>query len=126
MLRFESASPANPQAAKSNSAASSHRLPAGPSPPNAPGNSVVAGHRDTWFRFLGDVQPGDRLWLETHGELLPYEVTSREVRSTWEGEVVLAQRPGRVLTLVTCWPLDELLPGPDRLVVVAEAVRPER
>ena len=98
----------------------------GTAAPNAPGNSVVAGHRDTWFQFLGDVQPGDRLWVETHEGRLAYEVTSRSVRSTWEGEVVLAQRPGRVLTLVTCWPLDELLPGPDRLVVVAEPVRDSR
>jgi sortase A len=94
--------------------------------PNADGNAVMAGHRDSWFEFLGDVRLGERLWLETHESRLAYEVTSRSVRSTWEGQEVLASLPGRprTLTLVTCWPLDELLPGPDRLVVVAEAIGP--
>jgi sortase A len=94
----------------------------GTAAPNAPGNSVVAGHRDSWFRFLGDVRTGDLLWVETREGRIPYEVTSRSVRSSWEGEAVLAARPHRTLTLVTCWPLDDLLPGPGRLVVVAEAI----
>lgn len=90
--------------------------------PNASGNSVVAGHRDTWFRFLGDVVPGDSLWIETREGRRPYRVASRSVQSMWNADAVLAARDGRHVTLVTCWPLDDLLPGPERLVVVAEAI----
>jgi sortase A len=37
----------------------------GSAPPGAHGNVVLAGHRDTHFRFLRDLRPGDALVLET-------------------------------------------------------------
>ncbi len=91
----------------------------GTAAPNSPGNCCVAGHRDTSFRFLDDLRVGDVLWLETRGARIDYRVTERSVRSMWDGGV-LDRTPDPRLTLITCWPLDGWVPGPERLVVVAK------
>ena len=92
----------------------------GTAAPNTAGNCCIAGHRDTVFGFLGEVRVGDLLWVETHEGRVAYRVARREVRSMWDANVLRATEQRR-LTLITCWPLDEWRPGPERLVVVAEA-----
>lgn len=87
----------------------------------APGNVVLAGHRDTHFRFLAAVRVGEILALEEPGgrETL-YRVT--EARVVHERDTALLQEgEGARLTLLTCYPFDAPLPGgPLRYVVVAE------
>ena len=95
---------------------------AGSAPPGGPGNVVLAGHRDTHFRFLRELRPGDALELETRrGVRTAYRVA-------WAGIVherdtaLLGTADTDVLTLVTCWPFDAIRPGGTwRYVVVAEA-----
>ena len=36
---------------------------AGTALPGAPGNAVISGHRDTHFRFLGELRPGDGILI---------------------------------------------------------------
>jgi sortase (surface protein transpeptidase) len=48
-----------------------------------------------------------------------YRVAERSVRSMWDESVLEPLSGTKRLTLITCWPLDEWLPGPERLVVVA-------
>ena len=91
----------------------------GTAAPNAPGNCCIAGHRDTSFAFLGELQIGDVLWVETRQARIHYRVTERSVRSMWD-DGVTGRTPERRLTLITCWPLDAWVPGPERWVVVAE------
>jgi sortase A len=94
---------------------------AGTAAPGERGNIVIAGHRDTHFRFLRDLRPGDRLELETRaGAAAAYRVSLARVAH--ESETYLLGDRGRpVLTLVTCWPFDAAVPGgPWRFVVVAE------
>ena len=91
----------------------------GTAAPNTQGNCCVAGHRDTSFGFLGDLRIGDVLWLETRQARVHYRVIERSVRSMWDDGVLQRTATPR-LTLITCWPLDEWLPGPERLVVAAE------
>jgi len=92
--------------------------------PNTSGNCCVAGHRDTSFDFLGDLRVGDALWLETRDARIHYRVIERSIRSMWDDDV-LDRTTNPRLTLITCWPLDALLPGPERLVVVAEPAADE-
>ena len=42
--------------------------------PGAPGNSVIAGHRDTFFRELKDIRQNDEIQLQTATGLYRYEV----------------------------------------------------
>jgi sortase A len=90
-------------------------------PPGAPGTTVVAAHRDTHFRGLGRVAVGDRITLElTGGTRIDYRVTRREVRDAAQGDLRLPVDGARRLALVTCYPLDAVVPGgPLRYVVWA-------
>ncbi len=93
---------------------------AGSAPPGGAGNTVLAGHRDTHFTFLRRLAPGDALELETtDGASHRYRVESTRVVDHRDLRA-LADAPGRVLTLVTCYPFDAVAPGgPLRYVVRA-------
>lgn len=91
--------------------------------PGEPGNSVIAGHRDTHFRLLEGLRPGDRLELErVDGPRLVFEVSSVDVVDSRRWRIALDGAAPR-LTLVTCHPFDAVDPaGPMRFVVTADAV----
>jgi sortase A len=80
---------------------------------------VISGHRDTHFRFLRVVQPGDLLRLTTADAERWYRVVHTEVvDSRWQ-QLVLDPGTER-LSLVTCYPFDSpLAGGPLRYVVTA-------
>jgi sortase A len=88
----------------------------GTAPPNAPGNSVIAGHRDGWFAFLGGLRVGDELRLHTRDGTRRYEVAALEVTSMWNTEI-LEPTDDTQLTLVTCHPIEGLTPTEWRYVV---------
>ena len=90
--------------------------------PGAPGNSVIAGHRDTHFSFLADLALGDRLVLDTRaGERQVFEVDGLEVVDARRAAVAIDSDEPR-LTLVTCYPFDAIEPGgPLRYVVSMRA-----
>lgn len=86
--------------------------------PGERGNIAVAGHRDTLFRGLKDVQSGDLIEFETFNGRLKYRVRSTEIVKP---EDVAVLRPGREneLTLVTCFPFYYIGSAPDRFIVKA-------
>lgn len=85
------------------------------------GHRVIAGHRDTHFRFLGELAPGDHVQLESgEGEVLEWKVIRRSIVDSRTTAIDL-EAPGPMLTLLTCYPLDGRDPGtPFRLVLAAE------
>lgn len=87
-----------------------------------PGNTVVAGHRDTHFRRLGDLRPGDALWLEgPGGERRRFTVAETRIVHETDTDVLLPAAVSE-LTLLTCYPFDAVVPGgPLRYLVQAEA-----
>ncbi len=92
----------------------------GTAAPGAPGHSLLSGHRDTHFRFLKDLAPGDALRVQRpDGGWRDYRVIGAEVIDARQAR--LAPDPGRpLLSLVTCYPFDALTPGgPLRYVVTA-------
>lgn len=89
--------------------------------PGQPGNSIISGHRDTSFRFLEKLQPGDHIIVQTRfGKEIPFRVaTTRIIDEAILHMNVEADIP--LLTLVTCYPFDAMVPGgPQRYVVLAE------
>ena len=99
--------------------------------PGQTGNVVLSAHRDTHFRFLRDLRPGDSLALETtDGRIHRYRVRSASVVD--HRQLALARWTSG-LTLVTCYPFDAIdAGGPLRYVVTAtpddqvnESRRPE-
>ncbi len=95
----------------------------GTSEPGGEGNCVLSGHRDTHFAFLRHVLPGDEMTLETVGGVVrTFRVTARHI--VYDSEVAVLDDHGAVmLTLLTCYPFDSVVPGgPLRYVVRAEPV----
>lgn len=84
------------------------------------GHRIIAGHRDTHFRFLGDLDPGDPLELRFRGKPTErWTVASMEVVDSRTRTLDL-DAPGPLLTLITCYPLQtDLSATPHRLVVSA-------
>lgn len=89
--------------------------------PGQAGNVGIAGHRDTFFRPLQDIQVDDIIILTTHWGKYRYRVLSSRVVSP-EEVTVLDPTSNQVLTLVTCHPFYFVGPAPDRFIVRAERV----
>ncbi|MEM7281202.1 MAG: class GN sortase [Pseudomonadota bacterium] len=85
------------------------------------GNLVVAGHRDTHFSFLQDVQLGAEVQLKwIDGQQRTYEILHAQVVDSRLAHLDLSVTE-ETLTLVTCYPFDALTPrGPLRYIVVAK------
>ncbi len=90
--------------------------------PGAPGHSILSGHRDTHFRFLEDLAPGDALSVQgPNGAWRAYRVSGTGVIDARRARLVPGDATPR-LKLVTCYPFDAIAPGgPLRYVVSAEA-----
>ena len=84
------------------------------------GNIVIAGHRDTHFRFLQELKTGDEIQMQTsNGVDIPYRISA--IRVIHESETqYLAQGETNILTLITCYPFNAIRPGgPMRYIVIA-------
>jgi len=89
--------------------------------PGERGNVGLAGHRDTYFRKLHGIAPGDTVKLTTPDGAFAYQVDSILIVNPTRGDLL---RPDRRigLTLVTCYPFHYVGPAPDRFVVLAQPI----
>jgi sortase A len=90
--------------------------------PGESGNVAIAGHRDSFFRPLRNVQVGDDIWLNTPNSPVHYRVSSFRVVDPTEVSVI-QPTDDAVLTLVTCYPFYFVGSAPDRFIVRASLVR---
>ena len=93
----------------------------GTAAPGDAGNCVITAHRDTHFEPLQRLERGDPVEIETPaGEVRRYRVEETFVVAEDETSILRDDGEAR-LTLVTCWPFDDVMPGsPYRYVVVAK------
>src|SRR5207237_6803091 len=89
--------------------------------PGEPGNAVITGHRDTFFRHIYELQKGDEILVRRNGELYKYQVTGKKIVDP-EDVSVLKQTTDAQLTLITCYPTYYIGPAPQRLVVFSKLV----
>ena len=85
------------------------------------GNTALAGHRDTFFRPLRRIQPGDEIRLATRRGTFRYRVIRQmvvEPDELW----VLDSSPSIHLTLITCYPFAYVGAAPRRFIVHAERI----
>ena len=91
--------------------------------PGKAGNSIISAHRDTHFEFLRELEVGDALQVQTSdGKSYSYQI--KETRIV---DIRRAMLPdphyAALLTLVTCFPFDDFIPGgPLRYVVIGEMI----
>ena len=94
---------------------------AGTGLPGQPGNVGIAGHRDTFFRPLRNIQGGDIITLTTPRDMYRYRVVSTEIVDP-DNVAVLNPDRNEILTLVTCYPFYFLGSAPQRFIVRAARV----
>jgi sortase A len=83
------------------------------------GNTVLAAHRDTFFRPLAHIRKGDVITFSTADAWLEYVVKELKVVEPTAVEV-LEPTSAATLTLITCFPFDYIGPAPQRFIVRAE------
>ena len=91
--------------------------------PGEPGNSIIAGHRDTHFQFLQFLKKGESLVLEMpDGVHHRYQVTDIDVVDSRRGRILI-DTDAPMLSLVTCYPFQAASAGgPMRYVVTAKMI----
>lgn len=85
------------------------------------GNTVVAGHRDTHFRFLKDAKLGDRFIVDQalgHNTFRIYDIQIVFPTDT----ALLAPTVEKTVTLVTCYPFYVIGRANRRLIIRAALV----
>jgi len=86
--------------------------------PGESGNVGIAGHRDSFFRPLKNIQRDDVIVLTTSRGQFRYRVVSTQVVSPAD-VAVLSPDGTEVLTLVTCYPFYFIGAAPSRFIVRA-------
>jgi len=94
---------------------------AGTGLPGGPGNVGIAGHRDTFFRPLRNIQADDIITLTTLRGAYRYRVVFTKVVSP-DDVAVLDPDEKEILTLVTCYPFYYVGSAPKRFIVRAQRV----
>ncbi|WP_027409246.1 class D sortase [Anoxybacteroides tepidamans] len=90
--------------------------------PGQQDNCVLAGHRDTVFRKLGEVGKGDLLIVKTMAGEFTYKV--RKVRIVdADDRTVIRPKPRATLTVSTCYPFHYIGAAPKRYILVANLVK---
>ncbi len=98
------------------------RLAAGHLPstalPGEPGNLVILGHRDTFFRSLRELEQGDVVTVSTAQGHFAYEIESIQVVEP-DGIDLTAPNSEAVATFITCFPFNYVGPAPRRFLARA-------
>src|SRR5258708_17389979 len=108
--------------------ASQHSLLKGPARlaesalPGTLGNTVIAGHRDTFFRHVHSLKYGDDIFVLKSGQRFHYTVIGRKVVEPTDLSVLRSSNQGQ-LTLITCYPTLAIGPAPQRLIITAKLAR---
>lgn len=87
--------------------------------PGEVGNSVITGHRDTFFRHIYELNKGDFIVVRRKGELFRYRVTGKKIVDPSDVSV-LRPTTDPQLTLITCYPTYFIGPAPERLVIFSK------
>jgi sortase A len=91
--------------------------------PGDAGNVGLAGHRDTFFRRLRDIESDDEIVVSTPTDVYRYRVQRTDIvqpQDVW----VLDPTETSSLTLVTCYPFSYVGDAPQRFIVRAEQQTP--
>jgi sortase A len=86
--------------------------------PGVSDNSVLAGHRDSVFRNLGQLKIGDLMTVRTSYGTFVYEVHKIRIVNANDRTVIVPTQDA-ILTLSTCYPFRFIGNAPKRYVVQA-------
>lgn len=85
-------------------------------------NCVIAGHRDTVFRKMGQLKNGDLLHVSSNQGVFTYRIRKMWITDP-DDHTVIVSRDEPILTLATCYPFSFIGPAPKRYIIEAELVK---
>ena len=91
--------------------------------PGEPGNAVITGHRDTFFRNIYELKKGDVIIVRRNGHVFKYQVTGKKIVEP-DDLSVLKPTIDAQLTLITCYPTYYIGPAPKRLIIFSKLAEP--
>ena len=83
-------------------------------------NVIIAGHRDSFFRNLGELKEGDIIKLEKVGKNLSYKISNIIITDPLDIKWLEPSLDGRI-TLITCYPFNFIGEAPMRYILVGES-----
>jgi sortase A len=91
------------------------------------GNFAIAAHRDTLFRGLKDIQNGDIVTFQSDTGIYNYQVMATRIVRPTDVSVLRPDgggltQPGKLLTMITCYPFYYVGSAPKRFIVEAKLV----
>lgn len=95
---------------------------AGSTLPGENGNVIISGHRDTVFRKLSDVSPGDLIILNTKLGSYTYKMKDHKIVDK-EDRTIIVPSDHEMLTITTCYPFNYVGNAPKRYIIFAEFVK---
>lgn len=82
---------------------------------------VLAGHRDTVFRDLGQLKIGDELVVKTSMGEFTYQIEKTWIVNANDRTVIHSVKEP-ILLLSTCYPFNYIGPAPQRYLIQAKLV----
>jgi sortase A len=94
------------------------------------GNFAIVAHRDTLFRALKDIKQNDLVTFQSASGTYTYEVAATKIVKPSDvsvlrpdgGGLLSADKPAKLLTMITCYPFYYVGSAPKRFIVEAKLV----
>lgn len=90
--------------------------------PGEAGNTVLAGHRELFFKHFLELEVGDDVIINVGDNVYIYEIESYEVIDPEEVDKVFYSNDEDLLVMYTCYPIEAWKPFSQRVVVKAKPI----
>ncbi|MFS0775756.1 class D sortase [Neobacillus sp. 3P2-tot-E-2] len=90
--------------------------------PGENGQIVLSGHRDTVFRRLGELKPGDIFEVELANGKFKYELTHTKIVDAEDRTIITLQNSQEELIVITCYPFRYVGNAPQRYIIYAKPI----
>ncbi len=91
--------------------------------PGEEGQIVLSGHRDTVFRRLGELKPGDILRVRLPKSEHKYKIERTKIVDAEDRSIITLQSEQEELILTTCYPFSYVGNAPERYIIYAKPVK---
>ncbi len=89
--------------------------------PGEANNSILSGHRDTFFKGLEELKKFDELIVKTNAGSFLYKIKKIRIVDD-EDQTVITPKPKATLTVTTCYPFYFIGNAPKRYILVADLI----
>jgi sortase A len=90
--------------------------------PGENGQIVLSGHRDTVFRRLGELEPGDTFEVKMPNGNFKYELTHTKIVEADDRTIITLQNTKEELIVITCYPFRFVGNAPQRYIIYAKPI----